>query len=342
VFPDVYVTPTVDDLHSGVNMAHMEIFHHYMTDNAGIYPLFDGSLKQIITSTALRQPLVMHSVLALSAYHLSVVRRDQQAFYQNLAMQLQTRALSLFNSIDLGSLGDSVEKRIPIFIFSCILGFLGLCDMLSHRDGDFPAAFARFQGYLRLHRGIYTVMQGHWDQLRRTELGIIFDDLVPQRYQMDVEGHDCDDIRGRIESSSLDTEELEGARKAINTLQWVFDASPSPKSRAYALCDWAVLVPAPFAATLETGRPEALAILAYYFLALHLCRDMWLIGDSGRFLLTLLVDHFRGGPWEAWVETPYRMLKDSLEKDALKNQFLADVDSMTPHQNPSGHLQQPS
>lgn len=315
VFPGLNPASPAEEPHSNVDMVHMELLHHYITDES-MYPLVDGSMKDIIMATALREPFVMHSVLALSAHHLGVVRPAQSRFYHNLAIQLQTRALSLFNSIDVSQLEDSIEKRIPVFIFSCVIGFHALCDMLSHRDGDFGAAMARYLQYLRLHRGIHNVMQGHWDSLRQTELKVIFDDMVPQWFQANVEGRECDGLRERIRSAGLDAKELEAAERAIDLVQWVFDARPSPTSRAYVLCAWAVMLGRPFACMLEAGRPEALAVLAYFFLALHHCREVWMIGGAGQYLLTLLADHFRGGEWYAWVEPPYRMLQESLERAA--------------------------
>ena len=298
-------------------MVHMEIWNHYLTtpDNA-VYPLVDESMKNLIVRNALREPFLMHSILALSAHQLSVIRPSQGDFYHNIAIQLQTRALSLFNNVDLGLLGDSTEKRIPVFIFSCILGFHALCDMLSHRDNDFNSAMARFVGYLRLHRGMHSVMDGHWEAIRKTELKVIFEEMVPKWFQVNAEGRECDDLQERIKSSGLNDEEREATAKALELVQWVFDARPNPKSRSYVLCSWTAMLGRPFVRMIEDGRPEALAVLAYYFLALHYCREVWMIGGSGQHFLTLLVDHFRGGEWAAWVERPYQMLQDSLEKDA--------------------------
>lgn len=321
-FPEVHHIP-VDEPHLAVDMVHMELLYHYVSDNGGIYPLLDDCLKHIIMATALREPYLMHSVLALSAHHLSVIRPSQQPFYHNLAIQLQTRALSLFNSIDVSFFGDSTEKRIPVFIFSCVLGFHALCDFLSHRDGSFEAALARYQTYLRLHRGMHIVMAGHWDELRNTELSVIFDELWPRRFRVRLEGQELDDIRRRIESSGLDPDELVATQKAIDLVQAVLEAQPGPKHRAYVLGSWAALISQPFVEMLEKGRPEALAVLAYYFLALHYCRDVWMVGGAGEFLLTLLVNYFRGGEWEAWVEPPHRMLNDSLGKEAFESPFSA-------------------
>lgn len=317
-------------------MVHMELLHHYITlTDRAIYPLMvDGTMKKLIMANALKEPFVMHSVLALSAHHLAFVRPSQETFYHNLAIQLQTRALSLFNTVDVHAYGDSVEKRIPAFIFSCVLGFHALCDMLSHRDGDFVSTLARFNGYLRLHRGLLQVMEGYWEVLRETELKVIFDEMVPQWFQVKPEGQESDDIRERLESSSLDPEELKAALHAIGLVQWVFDATPSPTSRAYVLCSWAAMIHRPLVQMIEEGRPEALAVLAYYFLALHYCREVWMMQGAGQHLLTLLVDHFRGGEWAAWVEPPYRMMRESLEREASNG----TVDhSMDAHPEPSNH-----
>lgn len=300
-------------------MVHMELLHHFMTF-AGyvIYPAVDGQMKSAMMTIALREPFLMHSLLGLSAHHFSVVRPNQRAFYHHVAIQLQTRALSLFNSIDLGLLGDSTEKRIPVFMFSGVLGFHALCDMLSHRDSDWPSAQTRFVSYLRLHRGMLDVMEGHWESLRNTELSFILSDIAPQFHTV-VRGQECDDLRQRIRSSSLTWEELEATEKALDHLQGVIDARPNPISRAHVLCSWTGMIGKPFARMLETGRPEALAVLAYYFLAIHYCHELWMMGSAGQHFLTLLVDHFRFGEWAAWFEVPYRMLQESLEKDAQTN-----------------------
>ncbi|KAK3905193.1 acyl-CoA N-acyltransferase [Staphylotrichum tortipilum] len=313
VFPDLQHLLPPDGPHSSVNMVHMELFHHYMTQQ-DVYHQMEGSMKDVIVAVALREPYVMLSVLALSAYHLGVVRPpERRAFYRDLAVQLQTDALSLFNSIDLAGFGDSVEKRIPVFIFSCILGFHALCDTMTHRDPRFEEALARYVSYVRLHRGMHTVMRGYWDEVRKTELKVIFDEMVPQWFQIVAEGHECDDIRARIAGAELDDEEERKAMQAaVDLLQWVFDARPI-QSRVYVLCAFVAMLSPPLVNMVETLRPEALAILAYYFLAIHYCSDAWNFGGAGRHFLTLIADHLHGGPWYAWVEPPWRKLQESLE-----------------------------
>lgn len=297
-------------------------------------------MKDIVMNVALREPYVMHSILALSAHHLSSFRPQQHSFYHNLAMQLQTQALSLFNSIDVGLLGDSAEKRVPVFVFSSVLGIHALCDVLSHRDPDFDSAMDRFISYISLHRGMHTVMDGYWDKIRKTELKIIFDDLVPQWFQATSEGRECDDILEKLKSASLDPEELQSAEHAAGLVQWVFDAKPMQESRAYVLCSWVAMLGRPFVRMLEARRPEAFAILAYYFLAMHYCRGVWMMKGAGQHFLTLLADHFRGGEWYAWVEPPYQMLRDSLEQEAANDEPQTDAGSLSSQPAPTNHSEQ--
>lgn len=292
---------------------------HFMVHGA-VYPMMESCMKDIVMNVALREPYVMHSILALAAHHLSSFRPDEYAFYHNLAIQLQTQALSLFNSIDVSLYGDSVEKRIPVFIFSSVVGIHALCDVLSHRDPDPDSAIERFLSYINLHRGMHTVMHGYWDELRSTELKIIFDELVPQWFQVASEGRECDDILERLKAANLNSEELQSAEDAVGLVQWVFDAKPKQESRAYVLSSWVAMLGKPFVRMLEAHRPEAFAVLAYYFLAMHYCRGVWMMKGAGQHFLTLLADHFRGGEWYAWVEPPYQMLQGALEQEAANHE----------------------
>ncbi|KAK0628952.1 hypothetical protein B0T17DRAFT_488944 [Bombardia bombarda] len=301
--PGLHLLDDDDDDDNGppVNLLHMELLYHYLTDTFASYSPMSDTLQQIIMRHALREPYLMYQVLAVSARHLSVLRPQQADYYHDQAIELQTRALSLFNAIDLASL----TSRVPVFVFSSTLGFHALYDMLSHRDDTFASALARFTGYLRLHRGVYHVMDGHGDEIAQSELKPIIE-LGKQWYVMAGEGHECDDLRARIEAR---TEELEAARRAISLLQCVFDGKPTPAARIHVLLAWTTMIPRPFVAMLEAGRPEAMAVLAYYFLALHLCREVWIIGDSGRFLLESVAAYL-GPEWAPWMERPCQMLQE--------------------------------
>ncbi|KAK3937857.1 hypothetical protein QBC46DRAFT_266570 [Diplogelasinospora grovesii] len=344
--PDEHHHDNGDD----VNMVHMELLHHTLAESTAIRPQINPLAMVITMRHALREPFLMYQTLALSARHLSVIRPEREAFYHNQAVQLQTRALSLFNAINLPYYGASIERRVPVFLFSNTLGFHALCDILSYRYDDFSAVIERFLGHLRIIRGVHAVMDGHWDAIQESELKPLVE-MGIRWYNAEGEGHDCDDIRQRIGSLGLDEKTLEGANKAISHLQYIFDGRPDKcMDRVNILLSWPTMIMEPFVEMLETGRPEALVILAYYFLALHFCREIWMIGDAGQHLLTLLREYL-GPEWSAWVEKPCQMLKEAIrrvtqfdvsrpsEDDADR---IAEIHLLAMDANPLLHVQFPT
>lgn len=296
-----------------VNMVHAELLHHFLTDAEMVHSLAHTIARDIVMQQALREPYLLHQVLAMSALHLSIVRPHDSAFYHNQAIQLQNHALTMFNSIDIDQFNSSVEPRVPGFIFSAVLGIHALCDMLSNRDADFSSALARYVGYLRLHRGVYQVMDGHWEEIRETDLKPIID-AGRNWYEMDGVGHECDDLQARIAAAGLDDETLAGTQKAISWVQCVFDGRADPVGRFHLLISWGVMIPKPFSELIEAGRPEAIVVLAYYFVALHQCRSIWMIRDSGRYLFNLLVGYLPP-EWSEWLEKPCQLMRELSQAD---------------------------
>ncbi|KAK1776265.1 hypothetical protein QBC45DRAFT_220596 [Copromyces sp. CBS 386.78] len=348
--PDVapFPAPNQDSSESqspNVNMVHMELLYHYTTDIFFTFPPLGDTVRSLTMHHALREPYLMYQILALSARHLSVLRPHREAFYHHHAIRLQTHALTLFNSIDMShfdSPGCPVEKRVPLFLFSSVLGFHALCDTLSYRDAEFPATLTRFVGYLHLHRGIYGVMEGYMEEMKQSELKPIIEEGI-RLYDTRGTGAECHDIltrlgerfstsssRARAGDSNRDGEDgeegerdgdgetMKALRQAVQHLQVIFDAMPSPARQVQMLLAWGTMLRKPVMDMLEEGKPEVLAVLAYYFVCLHLCRKVWISGDSGKFLLESLVRYmsYLGPEWEEWLETPCRLLREADEMEA--------------------------
>lgn len=307
--PDNPVTPFLptDDSTPDVDMVHMELMYHFLNGHDVIQPLAMDGFREIIMTQALQAPYLMHQILALSARHLSHQRPHNEAFYHNIAIHLQTKALRLFRSLPGDHFDVSVAHRVQGFLFPGMLGFHVLCDFLSHRSGDFPSMLARFVGCLHLHRGVYQIMEGQsWEELGHTELAPLLQ--AGERWFMSTgEGHECEDIRARIEAAGLKTDELEGARKAIDLIQSSLDGRPTPVSKTHIVMGWGVMVPNAFVAMIEAARPEALVILAYYFVTLHHCRDVWVVGDAGEFFFGAAAGYL-GPEWAPWLERPRQLL----------------------------------
>ncbi|KAJ4392463.1 hypothetical protein N0V85_007033 [Neurospora sp. IMI 360204] len=324
--PDVTPFPAAPNQDSesspNVNMVHMELLYHYTTDIFLTFPPVGDTVRSLTMHHALREPYLMYQILALSARHLSVLRPHREAFYHHHAIQLQTHALTLFNSIDMAHFDACIENRVPLFLFSAVLGFHALCDTLSYRDAEFPATLTRFMGYLHLHRGIYGVMEGHMEEMKQSELKPIIE-MGIRLYDTRGSGPECDDILRRLGErfsriDDDDKETMNGLRQAVQYLQVIFDAMPSPARQVQMLLAWGTMLTKPVMGMLEEGKPEVLAVLAYYFVCLHLCRKVWISGDSGRFLLESLARYmaYLGPEWEEWIETPCRLLREADEMEA--------------------------
>lgn len=326
-----------------INMVHMELLHHFITDKMMIsaYPELAGELIQTASvQHAMREPYLMYQILSVAARHLCFMRPESTAFYQTQAIHLQARAINLFNSLDMGYLQRSRSNLVSVYLMSSLVGFQSLCEVLSHRDHDFSATLERFLTYLRLHRGVDRVLDGHRHELAESEISPVVLEMrgrvgrrqcfgastVSQASGLSGGGggsshsHGCDELRRRILlAPDLGDAALGQILEAIDLLQFVISEGESvAASRSHILLSWPVLVGDAFVELVEAGRPEALAVLGYYFLALHYCRDIWMFCGSGHYLLTLLSSYV-GHKWADWVATPYRLLRESLEREDADN-----------------------
>ncbi|OIW24853.1 hypothetical protein CONLIGDRAFT_647939 [Coniochaeta ligniaria NRRL 30616] len=305
--------PPDDEPH--VNMVHIDLFHHFSTSNYGFVNTEQQPISHLVKEVAVRHaittPFLMHQLLALAARHRSSVYDDpnRQAFYQHLATQLQTQAISLFGRVDLNTV--TPHERVSIFLFSSLLGFQDLCDALSLRAASFEVFMARYLGYVHLHRGVHKVIKGSWENLRESELRPVLA-AGHVMYENCGTGPECDDLKRRIDAAEgLGDEEKEACHGAIRHLQWLFDRRPDVRTHVNVLLAWAAMFPDGFLQLLEAGRREALCVLGYYFVLLHDCKDVWFVLDAGEVLLGLLVEYL-GPEWAEWMKRPEELLREPL------------------------------
>lgn len=306
-------------------MVHMELFYHFQTSTYGFFSP-EQPIPRLVKGVAVRHavssPFLMHQVLAFAARHRgSEAEADAEAgadgrgprrarFFRDLAVRLQTQAISLFGRLDLQGGANTTAESVSIVLFSSFLGFQDLCDTLSQRDhAGFPAFMERYLRYVHLHRGVHKVTVASWDVLRESEVRPVLD-AGEDMFRATGVGRECDDIRARIDAAAgLGAAEREAAREAVRHLQWVFDAKPRVEARVNVLLAWVPMLREGFVRLLEASRAEALCVLAYYFVLLHFCRDVWFVGGSGEYLLGLL-DEYLGPEHKEWMARPKELLKD--------------------------------
>ncbi|KAM0551720.1 hypothetical protein ACHAPJ_008287 [Fusarium lateritium] len=308
--------PTFDNV---LNMEHMELFVHLITDKDlfnlgdkvdGFQATFDQCLHGGIEA-----PYLLHQVLAFSARHLAAIRPERSAQYFHQAVSLQTRAVSLFNSTN-----PEVDRSncVAVLLFSVSLGHHLLADALANRGPDGLDSFlTQYVQCVDMNRGIYNVARSAWPLLLASELAPVLS-FSSGEASRTPRGTHCQPIMQLVEDSTgLKDEEKEPCRKAIQYLQVGFDAmfteeEQDKRNRYRMIFQWTMLASPELTSLLAEKRPETLVLLGYYALLLHYGRNLWQVGDTGSYLLGLILDYLKP-EWHFWLEYPREMLRGDLE-----------------------------
>jgi hypothetical protein len=291
----------------------MELFYHLYTET---FPELDRKKYAdhflSIMPQLLKAPYVVNELLAFSALHLSTKHPERQEYYRTHAAQLQTHALAIFKETDLEV---NQETCVPLFFFSAILGLHTLCDVLVYRDNDFEHFVDKFVHCFRLHRGVRAICAKAWGMLHQSVLKPLIMDGA-SLYQFDGRlGPGCEKLLHLVQAAKLGATLTDIYKQAIEHLQTSTNALVAAGDLAgssHGSTGWPVLVSPEYIDLLLQRRPEALVILAHYAILLHSCRDSWMFGDGGRFLIESIRD-FLGPDWTEWLEWPIKALDSPTE-----------------------------
>ncbi|KAF5858502.1 hypothetical protein ETB97_004298 [Aspergillus alliaceus] len=292
-----------------VNMLHMQLLHHLMTETRSTFneSFSDTMFSPDVMHMSMSSPYLINEMLAISALHMSILRPADQDFYRHQAAQLQTHALTIFNSMELEV---NQETCVPLFLFSGLLNVHMLCDSLNFRDQDFDQFLSQLVSSFRLHRGVRAITTNSWGMLRESPLKPIILDGETRFSRSTGPNPECVRLLDLIEASRLDPSITNTYKEAIEALQHAMVACLLDKqdTQASEITAWPVLVSPEYIDLLMLRRPEALVVLAYYAVCLHLRRYVWVFGDSGRFLIESIAEYL-GTDWAEWLDWPVRTLK---------------------------------
>jgi hypothetical protein len=239
-----------------VNMAHLELYHHFSKPPSSNYFFCLATLEMADTMKdsamkhSVQVPYLMHQLLAISARDKSgrAADEDARASYLNLAVQLQNHAIALFDASNPGSpplSSSSSVTRTPILAFASMLGTHALCDALTTLverpggEGGGPPAeedecqqqhssplqdfLARWLDYARLHRRVNSHAQVAASSTHSAEL----QPLVRHGRAMaerQPAGHQTDALLARIAAlQDLSPEVLAACLAAVDLLQVAID-----------------------------------------------------------------------------------------------------------------------
>ncbi|EXJ67360.1 uncharacterized protein A1O5_09373 [Cladophialophora psammophila CBS 110553] len=307
-----------------INMNHLALFHNLFGTK---FRSFEESGRPDIMTTkiyakhALSIPYLMHQMLATSALQLSTTTTRCRTFYRGHATGLQNRAISLFNEAN-PVLEVTPANCVHMFLFSSGVGVHQLCETLRYQRDGLESFIDRFTHCLSVYRGMLAVIDQCWHLLLESELGPRLKLTQVLMDSADARGSECDALWDVITASSSDTRtplhSREAYRKSIFHLQRVFNAQRAASGTRIgvpAVLAWPVLASSEYVDLLRQKRAEALVILAHYAVLLHRGRDLWLFGDSGRFLIETICRSL-DSRWQEWLKFPQAVLRDDEDSDS--------------------------
>jgi len=303
------------DLYS-VNMTHFELWNNLFSKD--FLSIEESGGADIIPSTvymkyALKTPYLMHQILATSAFHLSTMTKDSHILYREYATGLQNRALSLFHESN-PVLELTPANCVHMFLFSSLVGVHLMCDILHYQRDSLEGFMDSFTHCLSVYRGVLAVMDQCGNLLYETDLGPRLKSSQILMQLRVASGSECDALWELVNAGDILPSSQNAYQKAILHLQHVFDAqhtaSGNPE-RMPMIFVWPALVSSDYVDLLRQRQAEALIILAHYAVLLHRGRDLWLIGEGGKFLIESICESL-GSDWQEWLEFPRAAIREGL------------------------------
>ncbi|KAL2137003.1 hypothetical protein VTI74DRAFT_10479 [Chaetomium olivicolor] len=294
-----------------VNLDHMELLIRFKFEEHA--PELNAEMhdfaSKLLFKCALEAPYLMHQILAVSARRLAALESGRADSFLELAMQLQTKAVSIYNGTAAKAQIDQTNCS-ALLLFCSLLGRHLLADLLARRDADFGSFLPRFLELLSISRGLMAMSVAAWDLLLQSDIRHLV------LWALDISqaaprGHHCAELQRLVaESKDLDAPSKEACMRAIACLQVGFDSligGDTRNQRYLMVFMWAPAVPQEFADLLAQLRPEAIAIMGYWALLLHYSRALWHVADSGSHLLKSIA-RYLGPDWQHWLSWPLSVL----------------------------------
>lgn len=291
-----------------VNMHHMQLLSHFVRETSLMFGPSHSTATRLSLAITLSTPYLTNQVLALSALHISYLRPAQAKEYAEEAALFQANSLSSLTST---AVDVNEQNCVPMLLFSSLLGIYNLADAVVTSDGNDSNFLDKYITHLDVLRGVHAVVDGFWDFLHMTELSPFLQTAAlieqPQASQDETE-QVCIRLLNLVADSDMAVTSVTACKNAIQHLRWVLGSNTRPhtseqQQTADTIYSWPILLSADFTNLLSKRRPEALIILAHYAVVLHERREIWVVGESGSWLIRAITTYL-GTFWKDWLVWP--------------------------------------
>lgn len=300
------------DGESGLPLSELELLHQWHVATARSL-VDEGHLEDVVRievpREALNYPFLMHSVLAVSALHLSYTCSAERCqSYKETAIRHNNLSLTLCTPL-LSNV--TPENCHALFAFSCLTAVFAFGvqgrDGLSSAQGliDVVEVFKMVRGVASVvQQSRAWIEQGGMRQLLRIgklgkrAAGTIYDRELCSHLGTFIEEqleHQEPCFQHNVDSKAVILHSAKELLQVLNMYITIEDPN--------AILAWPVLLDAQFLDLLLQVEPTALITLAYYGTALHLLFDNWWLDGWGQFIMNLAsMRHGSVGDWRiAWL-----------------------------------------
>ncbi|KAI4150388.1 MAG: hypothetical protein L6R39_002281 [Caloplaca ligustica] len=292
-----------------VDLDSIELLHHWQTITCtSLSPELDQQdvWRTFAVKQGLSHPFVLYQLLAIAALHLATCRPERQDEYTTRSTELQNGALSMFHQVE----GTDETNCIAMFLFSSLLGVHLFADRAPIRGIGFSEYLDHSLRCVTLLRSVMKLsLKEFYPFFMDTEIKSLMraPDAQPPYEGIPAE---CRHLEDLIKESDLGPSSVTAYNAALDRLFWLFALTEVPtvaRGTARWPIGWPVQLPDEYIMLLNQRRPEALIILAYFGVVLHLYRESWMIGDTGASLIRA-VNAQVGTFWDPWMAWPLQMI----------------------------------
>jgi hypothetical protein len=301
---EISTAPTLVATQPSFVALHMQLLYHAFNQVAAFMALDrDGeSITTYALDHALTAPYILDQLLALSASHCATTKPDAQGLISREATELQTRALSCFNKVNVAHVAGS---GLSSLVYISLLGIQLLNNALARSQQPIGGFVADFVSYMRILRGVKNIADGHRSEIFSTSGGLKpLLDIVQWTASSNAssEGPQAAPLAAHLEAlPDALTPSVQACLEALRKIQWILnlrDTVPEDSGlRVHAASSWSVVVCEAYVESLHQRRPEALAVLAFFAAMIHQRPAFWGFHTAGPALVGSIVEHI--GPFWA-------------------------------------------
>lgn len=325
--PQAFPEPEVACSISPSHLLDLELLYNFTTSTyltTSSRPSIQRLYQSDVIKEAFKYDFLIHSVLALSAFHLASQQQQNcqscQASpaskldrYLHAARAHYNAALQSLRQNLVNITSENCHALLPCsaLIFVTSIAQWRNDDVAEHQSSQsmVSPALGRALEWINLIRGIRTIVDSAGDWIRTGPMSPIINGKVNEQYET---GAPEEDIASRLNgmsafiSENFDRGVFGVCDAALELLRKSFAGITIEDPTLMAFL-WPALVSNEYSKLLETQNPGALLVLAYYCALLHRINSVWWMRGWPAYMIGI-VNHNLDSRWRSMIQWPLELI----------------------------------